>query len=321
MELRKDTDNFTQVNVIGGYVNFSCTARVWMKILNTVSNPEMIKPWKWKTIVVDYIGANAGKPLHIGHLCTPSVGQTICNIYNHLGYRVIGDSHFGDWGGIFGKLIWSFKNDGIAAFSTESDKVYYREEFLRNLSISNILELYQSFHLPILWTEDEVVKKQEERESWAREEFKKLSEWDPENVELWKKFTAISIAGIEWKLDLLNVHATYNIGESFYEGLDLPRPNNEDYPDLEWNMKDIVKELIEKWVATQNEDGSVGVIFPEESKLPSCILQKKDGTGLYLTSDLAAIKYRLNNSWSPSKIIYSVYVCQQLPLRQAFAIA
>ncbi len=97
-ELRKDVSHFTQVNTIGGYVNFSCTAVVWMEILNTISNPEMIKPGKRETIVVDYIGANAGKPLHIGHLCTPSIGQTICNIYNHLGYKVIGDSHFGDWG-------------------------------------------------------------------------------------------------------------------------------------------------------------------------------------------------------------------------------
>lgn len=119
----------------------------------------------------------------------------------------------------------------------------------------------------------------------------------------------------------MNIHTTYNIGESFYEGLDLPRPNNEDYPDLRWNMKDIVNELVEKGVATRNEDGSVGVVFPEETKIPSCILQKKDGTGLYLTSDLAAIKYRMTNGWNPSKIVYSVDARQQLHLRQAFTIA
>jgi arginyl-tRNA synthetase len=90
-------------------------------------------------------------------------------------------------------------------------------------------------------------------------------------------------------------------------------------------MKQIVEELCNNpelnGMVKRNDDGSVGVIFPEESKLPSCILQKKDGTGLYLTSDLAAIKYRLTNGWNPSKIIYSVDVRQQLHLRQAFAIA
>ena len=140
-------------------------------------------------------------------------------------------------------------------------------------------------------------------------------------MELWKKFTSISIAEVNKKLELINVQPKYNIGESFYEGLDLPRPNNEDYPDLKENMKDIVAELVKKGVATQNEDGSVGVIFPEETKIPSCVLQKKDGTGLYLTSDIAAIKYRMTNGWNPSKIIYCVDVRQQLHLKQAMTIA
>jgi arginyl-tRNA synthetase len=175
--------------------------------------------------------------------------------------------------------------------------------------------------MPILWAEDIAKEKQEKRESGARIEFKKITEWDLENIKLWKKFTAISLSEIEKKLELLNVHADYNIGESFYEWLSLPRPNDEDYPDLEFTMKDIVAELIEKWVAIQNEDGSVGVVFSEETKIPSCVLQKKDGTGLYLTSDLAAIRYRLTNGWNPSKIIYCVDVRQQLHLKQAFTIA
>ena len=70
------------------------------------------KSKKTETIIVDYIGANAGKPLHIGHLCTPSVGQVIINTHEYLGYKVIGDSHFGDWGGIFGKLIHGWNEFG-----------------------------------------------------------------------------------------------------------------------------------------------------------------------------------------------------------------
>ncbi len=339
--LRSDTNNFTQVNTIGGYVNLSCTAGIWLDILNTISHPKMVKPGGWKTVIVDYIGANAGKPLHIGHLCTPSVGQAICNIHNHLGYRVIGDSHFGDWGGIFGKLIWWWKNIECLAcfeskygsyFELKEKNIKWKESRLEIYWVDFLLDIYKAFELywDISIYGDWVPR---DKDTEARLEFQYLA-WigidlsnpeelkhHKENVELWKTFTGISITEIEKKLDLLNVHATYNIGESFYEWLGLPRPNNEDYPDLQWNMKDIVKELIEKWVATQNEDGSVGVVFSEESKLPSCILQKKDGTGLYLTSDLAAIKYRLTNGWNPAKIIYSVDVRQQLHLRQAFAIA
>jgi len=94
----------------------------------------------------------------------------------------------------------------------------------------------------------------------------------------------------------------------------------EDYPDLEHSMSDIVADLIEKNIATQNDDGSVGVVFPDEMKMPSCILQKRDGTHGYLASDLASVKYRMQN-WSPRKIIYFVDVRQQLHLRQAFEIS
>jgi len=99
---------------------------------------------------------------------------------------------------------------------------------------------------------------------------------------------------MQTELDRLHVKADYNIGESFYEGIGIPKLGN--YPDIQFTMKDIVKELIEKKIATQNEDGSVGIIFPEETKLPSCILQKRDGTHGYFASDLATIKYRTENS-------------------------
>lgn len=358
-ELAKYSEIFRGTSATGGYVNFFLADSVWIGLFATLEEPP-VREMQDTSIIVDYIGANAGKPLHIGHICTPSIGQVICNVYRHLGYRVIGDSHFGDWGGIFGKLIYQWKaSNYIITFDIYWNKKRHdcdindwnlKESCLKNEGTDYLVDLYQWFH-DIIWSirdidtvyfetsEAEINRLSLERDIWARTEFQYLS-WigidlsnpeelkhHEENVELWKRFTSLSITEIEKKLWLLNVHATYNIGESFYEWLGLPRPNDEDYPDLEYNMKEIVKELIEKGIATDNsiatngEDKSVGVVFPEESKLPSCILQKKDGTGLYLTSDLAAIKYRLTNGWNPSKIIYSVDVRQQLHLRQAFAIA
>lgn len=85
-------------------------------------------------------------------------------------------------------------------------------------------------------------------------------------------------------------------------------------------MSSVVQELITASIATKNEDGSVGVVFSKDSKLPSCILQKRDGTHGYLASDLAAIKYRLRN-WQPSKILYFVDNRQALHFKQLFATA
>ena len=375
-ELAKYSEIFRGTSATGGYVNFFLADSVWIGLFATLEEPQ-VRATKDTSIIVDYIGANAGKPLHIGHICTPSIGQVICNIYRHLGYRVIGDSHFGDWGGIFWAIIYSWKfekniwdNDlkkkyAFYDIDKQHDFLEYKDENDKNNLLSDnserfkimnillekewvnyILYLYKKFHsIEVVssndskWLDIESERIRKEKDDMARKEFQYLS-WigidlsnheelkhHEENVELWKRFTSLSITEIETKLGLLNVHATYNIGESFYEGLGLPRPNDEDYPNLEYNMKEIVKELIEKGIATDNsiatngEDKSVGVVFPEESKLPSCILQKKDGTWLYLTSDLAAIKYRLTNGWNPSKIIYSVDVRQQLHLRQAFTIA
>ena len=377
LELAKYTEVFTSTSATGGYVNFFLTDSVWLWLFSVIAsetkwstaiqvlqkqNTRFLPTQEWQkgnppiplsqggikpTIIVDYIGANAGKPLHIGHICTPSIGQTICNVYRHLGYRVIGDSHFGDWGGIFGKLICAYKLWQLLKPECElswEEQIRYRllnDLFNREYDDTNISsEVMNAIKQFLSWVPAEatnakyikylyycyitftfVWEREPEFEKQFRIEFKLLSEWNEKNKLIWQKFTWGSIYAIEWILNFINVHATYNIGESFYEWLGLPRPNGEDYPDLEFTMKDIIAELIEKWIATQNEDGSVGVIFPEATKVPSCVLQKKDGTGLYLTSDLAAIKYRLTNGWNPEKIIYSVDVRQQLHLKQAFTIA
>lgn len=105
--LRNRPEHFRDVSIMGGYVNFFLTNASWKDLFDALSTEN--KPAKNETVVVDYIGANAGKPLHIGHICTPSIGQAILNTYKYLGYNIIGDSHFGDWGGIFGKLIALYK--------------------------------------------------------------------------------------------------------------------------------------------------------------------------------------------------------------------
>lgn len=312
-------------------------------------------PQKNETIIIDYIGTNVGKPLHIGHMCTPNIGQTLVNLYEKLGYNVIGDSHIGDWGIIFGKLLYVWKNIDndqieirIMRYKNDEkfDEIFWmnREERLNFLLeqewVDFLLTLYWIFHYSNTdISSDEFEKlfdislktQMEEREEGARNEFKLLSEWNIESIKLWEKITRQSIDFMQVQLDRLHVKADYNIGESFYEGIGIPKLGN--YPDLQFTMKNIVEELIQKKIATQNEDGSVGIIFPEETKLPSCILQKRDGTHWYLASDLATIHYRTLNSekkirdenkifwWNLKKVIYSVDIRQELHLKQVFDIA
>lgn len=261
-----------------------------------ISNKDYFNIWSWSKLIVDYIGANVWKPLHIGHMCTPNWGQAMINLYKKIWYDVISDSHIWDWWIIFGKLITAYK-------------LWWDENKLKENAVDYLLELYVG-----ITSESE---KNPDLEQQTRDEFKLLSTWDKKSMELWKKFTSYSIDAMNKILERLNVRPDYNIGESFYEWLWLPKI--EDNPDLVYDMHSVVTELISKWIATQNEDNSVWVIF-ENDKLPSCILQKRDWTHGYLASDLASIKYRTTN-WNPDKIIYFVDVRQQLHFKQAFEIA
>ncbi|MDP2103841.1 MAG: arginine--tRNA ligase, partial [Candidatus Gracilibacteria bacterium] len=134
--IRDRAEYFRDVTILGGYVNFFLTAQAWTELLSDLSTAD--KPARNETIVVDYIGANTGKPLHIGHICTPSIGQTIINTHKHLGYTVISDSHFGDWGGIFGKLIIAYREDK-SILGDEVDKKLEIE------GVNYLLWLYQWF--------------------------------------------------------------------------------------------------------------------------------------------------------------------------------
>jgi len=290
-------EEIDKVDIEQGFINLFISKNIYNDLFQKILSTSFEKREKTKNIVIDYIWANVWKPLHIGHMCTPNQWQVLVNVYRRLWYNVVADSHIWDWGIIFWKLILAFKK-------------WWDEEKLEKDAINHLLELY------IKITEE--AEKEDNIEEEIREEFKKLSEGNSESVELWKKFTSFSISSMQTQLDRLNVKPNYNIWESFYEWLGLPKL--EDYPDLKDDMHSIVNELIEKWIATKNEDSSVWVNFDDELKISSCILQKRDWTHGYLASDLAAIKYRVQN-WNPEKIVYFVDSRQQLHLKQAFTIA
>ena len=290
-------DFIEKVEQIGPYLNFFLSKSSYAELLESISTNLEKEENKQKTIFIDYIWANVWKPLHIWHMCTPNLWQAIINVFKKLWYNVISDSHIWDWGIIFWKLIVAYQN-------------FWSEEKLKEDAVNHLFELYVK-----------ATQLEEEDPKWKekyQEAFKKLSQWDKEYINLWALFTKESIKSMNKQLKKLNVKPQYNIWESFYEWLNLPKL--EDYPDLIWSMKDIVKELLDKKIATKNPDNSVWVVFPENINLPSTILQKRNWTHWYLASDLAAVKYRIH-WWKPEKIIYFVDVRQSQHFKWVFAIS
>lgn len=299
--LLSQQDLIEESSATGPFVNLKISKQIFVSALAAMYQniDAFLAPniWNNEKIVVDYIWANVGKPLHIGHMCTPNQGQVMINLYNKIGYDVISDSHIWDWGIIFWKLITAYK-------------LWWNEEKLHENAVEYLLELYVKITAEA--ENDDTLEEQ------ARNAFKLLSEWDKDSQKLWAEFTSYSIQAMNKQLDRLNIHPQYNIWESFYEGLGLPKMEN--YPDLTTDMHTIVNELVEKGIAIKNDDNSVWVEFDEKLKMPSCILQKRNGTHGYLASDLATIKYRMQN-WAPDKIVYFIDVRQALHLRQTFEIA
>jgi arginyl-tRNA synthetase len=194
LEFMKTQSYVTDGNIQGGFVNLFVTDEFYQKDLETWSLPVFEK--KNEKVIIDYMGANIGKPLHIGHLCTPLFGQATINLLRLMGYEVTADMHQGDWGGIFGKLITGWKYFGD-------------EEAFERDPVHHLLEIYVAI--------TEKTEKEPDIEQECRDAFKLLSEGDEASMKLWQRFTDKSLAGVRTVMSEFGVHPDVWIGESFYE--------------------------------------------------------------------------------------------------------
>lgn len=235
-----------------------------------------------KKIIIDYSSPNIAKRMHIGHLRSTIIGDSVKRILNFTGFKTIADNHIGDWGTQFGKLIVGY-NNWLDKESYDSDPI---EELER---------IYVKF--------SEESEKNPELENIAREELRKLQSGDEKNSKLWHEFIDISLkeyAKIYKRLDIK--FDLYN-GESFYNNM----------------MSSIIDELVAKNIAAEDQDALV-VFFDESTNLYPCIVQKKDGSFLYSTSDLATIKYR-REALHVDKAVYITDERQQDHFKQIFKIS
>ena len=233
-----------------------------------------------KTVIIDYSSPNIAKRMHIGHLRSTIIGDSIKRILQFLGFHTLADNHIGDWGTQFGKLIVAYKN--------WLNKKAYEED-----PIGELERIYVQF--------SDEAKKNPALEDEAREELKKLQLGDEDNQKLWKEFIDISLKEYNKIYNRLDVNFDYYYGESFYNDM----------------MPSVLEELKEKGIA--REDQGALVVFFENDKLPPAIVQKKDGSFLYTTSDLATMKFRKNNL-NVDEAVYLTDDRQQNHFKQVFEI-
>lgn len=234
-----------------------------------------------ETVIIDYSSPNIAKRMHIGHLRSTIIGDAIKRILDFIGFKTISDNHIGDWGTQFGKLI--------VAYNKWLDKEAYEAD-----PIGELERIY------VLFSDE--AKKDPTLEDVARNELRKLQMGDDQNNKLWKEFIEISLKEYNKVYDRLGVKFDHYFGESFYNDM----------------MPDVLEELKEKNIA--KEDQGALVVFFEEDKLPPALVQKKDGSFLYATSDLATIKFR-KNELNVDKAVYVTDERQQNHFKQVFEIS
>ncbi|MGL4652431.1 MAG: arginine--tRNA ligase [Cetobacterium sp.] len=232
-------------------------------------------------VIIDYSSPNIAKRMHIGHLRSTIIGDSIKRMYKYLGFNVVADNHIGDWGTQFGKLIIGYRN-------------WLNEEAYKENAIEELERVYVEF--------TRQSEEHPELEDQAREELKKLQDGDEENYRLWQEFIKVSLDEYGKLYTRMGINFDTYYGESFYHDL----------------MPGVVKELEEKEIAVEDQGAKV-VFFPEEEKLHPCIIQKRDGAFLYATSDIATVKFRLAN-YNVNKLIYVTDERQQDHFRQFFRI-
>lgn len=274
--------NFEKIEIKGrGFINFHLSEEKLKAGVNqTVAGHFGTDIGKNKTVIVDYSAPNIAKSFGVGHLRSTVLGQATYNFHKFLGYKVIGDNHLGDWGTQFGRLIVAMEKWGQNVMKSENP-------------VEEMQKLYVKFH--------QEAEKHPELEDEARECFKKLEEGDKEIRKIWEEVVNLSLKEFERIYKILGIKFDLQLGESFYEPM----------------LKDLIKDLMAKKIAKESEGA---LIIEFKNGLPPALLRKSDGSTLYFTRDLAALKYRLEK-YHPAKIIYHVGLDQVLHFRQLFAVA
>jgi arginyl-tRNA synthetase len=282
-----DVSDFCEpVEIAGaGFLNFRLKPMAVAEALHSAARGEHLffeKSSAPRTVVVDFSSPNVAKPMHVGHIRSTILGDSLARVLRLLGHKVITDNHIGDWGTQFGKLIVGWKRHLDQAA----------------LKADPIAEMERLYKLVNAASETDATVLEE-----ARQELVKLQKGDEENLRIWREMIALSQIQFDTVYGRLDIKFDHTLGESFYNA----------------RLQPIVDELRQKEIARESE-GAIIVPFDDNPQLKNnpAIIQKSDGAFNYSTTDLATLAHRLGN-WHPNEIIYVTDGRQQLHFQQLFA--
>ena len=247
--------------------------------------------------IVDFGGANAAKPLHVGHLRSAVIGESVKRLSRFMGVETIGDVHLGDWGLQMGLIIEELRD-------RKPDLPYFDDSFTGEypaeapFTISELEEIYPAASAKS--------KTDEAFLSRAHEATRKLQEGDPACRAIWHHIIRVSKTDLKKNYDSLNVTFDLWKGES----------------DAQPYIPDMLADLASRGISHESQ-GAMVVDVQEESdtkEVPPCIVQKSDGAALYATSDLATILER-EKLYAPARYIYVVDKRQEMHFTQVFRTA
>ena len=300
--LREDKRLATVTAIAPGFINMNLTDEYLAEIMNKMTADKrlllpLMQSTEKRTIVVDFGGPNIAKPLHVGHLRSAIIGDSLCRLARFLGHMVIGDVHLGDWGLQMGLVLAEIENrlPALDYFDKSYDGEYPEKT---PINIDELNEIYPAASLR--------AKSDAVFAAKAAQATVELQDGRRGYRALWRKICDLSIADLKKSYDILGVSFDTWYGES----------------DSDRYIPQVISILKEKGLLRQSEGAQiVDVELPEDREpMPPIIIVKSNGGDVYGTTDLGTILQRVGD-WQPDEIWYVVDNRQALHFKQVFRCA
>ena len=300
-EALQENPVFAEVSAVApGFLNLKLSEDFLSGYLNEMAASEKFgvgEPEKKETIIIDYGGPNVAKPLHVGHLRSAVIGESIKRILRYVGHDVTGDIHLGDWGLQMGQIITELEErQPELPYFDENYTGEYPEE--APFTIAQLEEIYP--------TASGKCKVDEAYKERAMENTRKLQDGVRGHRALWQHILRVSVSDMKKNYEKLNVDFDLWNGESTVQYL----------------IPGMVERMKQQGFAHESE-GALVVDVKEETdtkEIPPCIILKSDGAALYSTTDLATIEERMEKYHSDT-LIYITDKRQAMHFEQVFRCA